>query len=83
MINLSIQRQDKINALETAKIEFEADLYKTLAKLGLDPDTYNVDNFDFDENVPPDKQEIDYLLQKHANMLIERLAKIRTKLAEV
>lgn len=83
MASLSIKKEEKLIALTAAKEDFERDLYKTFVKLGLNPDTYDMDDFEFDADVPLDEQDADYLLQKHADMLIQRLEKISTKIAEL
>lgn len=83
MTSISLSREEKLNALAAAKEEFEKDLYKTIAKLGFDPDTYNLDNFQFEQIDDIKEQQEDYRLEQHMDMLIQRLAKISAKIAEL
>lgn len=83
MASLSVSREEKLVALSAAKVEYERDLYKTIMKLGYDPDTYDITGFSFNPDIPLEEQDADYLLQKHADMVIQRLEKISAKIAEL
>jgi hypothetical protein len=83
MTSTSLSKEEKLNALVAAKLDYERDLYKTIAKLGYDPDTYNLDNFEFEEIDALEEQHEDYRLEQHLDMLLQRLTKISAKIAEL
>lgn len=82
MTHISISREEKLVQLDSAKLDIHRELYRTIAKLGLNPDTYDLDDFDFDANVALDQQDDDFLLRKHTDRLLKRLNLISAIIAE-
>ena len=83
MAYLSVPKEAKQAALNTAKAEFERDLYKAIARLGLDPDTFDLDSFEFNEEAMT-KEEIenpDFVIKKQISIIISRIGIINNKIA--
>jgi hypothetical protein len=82
---LSVSRDEKQIALNAAKVEFERDLYKTIIRLGLDPDTFDLTTFEFDEDVMTEEEiaSPDFKIKQHIDMVISRLGIINNKIAEL
>jgi hypothetical protein len=79
----SVSNEDKLIALNAAKLEFERDLYKNLIKLGINAETYNLDNFEFDESSSTEETDPDYNYKKHVHSLITRLNAVNAKILEL
>jgi hypothetical protein len=75
----SISKDDKSSLLSAAKVDFEKDLYKSLVQLGVDPDSYDLSTFEFDENGY--LVDDDYQIKKHISALISRINKVNIKIA--
>ena len=55
----NITNEKKLEMLETARDLHEQVLYESLIRLGIDPSTFSIDNFDSNsENYPPNVEEI-------------------------
>ncbi|MEY4333123.1 MAG: hypothetical protein RLZZ196_1861 [Bacteroidota bacterium] len=85
MAYLSVSREEKEIALNAAKVEFERDLYKTVIRLGLDPDTFDLTTFQFDEESMSEEEiaSPDFKIKQHIDMIISRLNIINSKIAEL
>jgi hypothetical protein len=79
----SVSNEDKLIALNAAKLEFERDLYKNLIKLGINAETYNLDSFEFDESSSTEETDPDYNYKKHVHSLITRLNTVNAKIVEL
>ncbi|CAB4143254.1 hypothetical protein UFOVP784_99 [uncultured Caudovirales phage] len=79
----SVSNEDKLIALNAAKLEFERDIYKNLAKLGIDADNYDLNSFEFDESVSTEETDPDYNYKKHVHGLITRLNTVKAKIVEL
>jgi hypothetical protein len=82
---LSVSREEKLMALNAAKVEFERDLYKTIVRLGSDPDTFDLATFQFDEDAMTEEEieSPDFKINQHIDMLISRLSAVNAKIAEL
>ena len=79
----SVSNQDKLIALNAAKVSFERDVYKNLHMLGIDPETYVLSSFTFDENVSTLETDPDYAHKKYLDTIITRLNAINAKIADL
>lgn len=79
----TVNSADKSIALTAAKAEFERDLYKNLARLGYDPDTYDINSFSFDPEASAEDTDPDYNTKKYVALLIERVQLVNEKLADL
>lgn len=74
-----VTQSEKLRILNSAKAEFEAELWKSLAKLGHNPDTYNISIWTYTTN--PDDPENG--VKCNISLVISRLATIEQKIAEL
>jgi hypothetical protein len=74
---------DKIRTLNTAKLEILTEIYKNIAKLGHNPDTYELSSWSFDPSASTPEEDEDYMLKVSIASAIGRLAFISAKLAEL
>ena len=79
----SVSNQEKLIALNAAKHVFEKDLYKNLFMLGVDPETYVLSSFTFDENASTPETDPDYGHKKNLDIIITRLNAINAKIANL
>ncbi len=79
----SVSNEDKLIALNAAKLVFERDIYKNLVKLGINAETYNLSSFEFDESTSTEETDPDYRYKKHVDSLITRLNAVNAKIADL
>lgn len=79
----SVSNQEKLIALNAAKVAFERDIYKNLFMLGIDPETYVLSSFTFDENASTLETDPDYAHKKNLDTIITRLNAINAKIADL
>ena len=75
--------EDKSRILNAAKAEFQAEVWKHLAKLGHDPDTYDISTWSFDADAVEPDSDPEYHSKKSISLIISRLANVEQKIAEL
>jgi hypothetical protein len=75
--------EDKSRILNAAKAEFQAEVWKHLAKLGHDPDTYDISTWSFDADAVEPDSDPEYQSKKSISLIISRLANVEQKIAEL
>jgi hypothetical protein len=75
--------EEKLRALNTAKAEFQAEIWKNLAKLGHNPDTFDMSTWSFDASAVQPEDDAEYHIKKSVSIAVSRLASIDTKIAEL
>ena len=78
-----IPEEEKVKILEKAKSEIEAELYKNLARLGHDPDTYNTSNWNFNPSSTTPEVEPDYHTKAAITSAKSRITALNAKLAQL
>jgi hypothetical protein len=78
----SVSKTDKLLALNAAKADFERELYKNLARLGYDPDTYDTSSFTFDSSAS-EEVDPDIKLKKQVANSIARLNLVNQKISDI
>lgn len=78
----SIPNSEKLNALNVALIDLKSDLYKSIARLGVDPDSYNLAEFSFDVNSAEDSDE-HFHVKRHMHALMQRINIIESKIQQL
>jgi len=78
-----VTQEEKLRTLKAAKAEFQAETYKNIAKLGHNPDTYDLSTWNFDPTATSPEDDADYMIKRSITNAIGRLALITEKIAEL
>lgn len=84
MANFSIiEKKEKIKILQLVKKEIEEELYKHLAKLGHDPDTYSLSSWNFDSSSTQPDEDSEYHTKNAVTVAKTRLDTVNAKIVEL
>jgi hypothetical protein len=83
MLLQSISNAEKKVILNTAKKEVEAEVYKSLVKLGYDAEVFQLSDWSFDADSEETQLAPDFSLRKYTDSAIQSLNKINTKLSQL
>jgi len=75
--------EEKLRALNTAKAEFQAETWKNLAKLGHNPDTFDMSTWSFDASAVEPESDEEYFIKKSVSLAVSRLAHVEQKIADL
>lgn len=78
-----VTTEEKLRALNAAKAEFQAETWKNLAKLGHNPDTYDMATWSFDADAVEPESDSEYHIKKTVSLAVSRLAHIEQKIADL
>jgi len=78
-----VTTEEKLRNLNTAKADFQVEIYKNITKLGLDPDTYNMATWNFDPESSSIEEDSEYRLKCSITTALERIVHIDAKIAEL
>jgi hypothetical protein len=72
-----------VRSLNSAKADFQSEIYRNIAKLGFDPDTYNMSTWNFDPASSSTDDDSGYGMKCSITTALERIATIDAKIAEL
>ena len=78
-----VTQAEKLRILNAAKAEFQAEIWKHIAKLGHNPDTYDMSTWNFDPASTTGEEDAEYMLKRNVTIAVSRLAIIDEKIAEL
>jgi hypothetical protein len=78
-----ITQAEKVRSLNSAKADFQSEIYRNIAKLGFDPDTYNMSTWNFDPASSSTDDDSGYGMKCSITTALERIATIDAKIAEL
>ena len=79
----SVTQAEKLRILSAAQAEFQAEIYKNIAKLGHNPDTYDISTWSFDPATSSGEDDPEFMLKRSVTIAVGRLALIDGKIAEL
>jgi|694.fasta_scaffold01051_27 hypothetical protein len=78
-----VTQAEKLRSLNSAKADFQAEIYKNIAKLGFDPDTYDMSTWNFDPVASSIDDDPGYGMKSSITSGLARIASIDAKIAEL
>ena len=78
-----VTQAEKLRILNAAKAEFQAETWKNVAKLGHNPDTYDMSTWSFDASAVEPEDDAEYHIKKSVSIAVSRLAHLEQKIAEL
>lgn len=78
----SVPNSEKLNALSAALVDLRTQLYNVVARLGVDPDSYDLSAFVFDPNSNEDSDE-QFLIKRQMHAVLQRIQIIESKINQL
>ena len=75
--------EQKIRILNSAKAEFQGEIYKCIAKLGHNPETYNISTWNFDAASVAPEDDAEYNIKSSITNALARITHIDARIAEL